>query len=198
MNWRWVSLAALLAALVIAYGALTDRDSSPITSGEAPLQPGYYLQDAVITETKADGSMGMQLIAERIEQHPKDDTITMNTVRVHYYQTADKPWALSAQRGSVPANSRVINLEGDVELRPLVAQVNNPINSAVNGQAGTGESFLRADSLAIDTEKNFAYSTSSPVRMKFGPHAMTVRSFRADLNNEKIRLESVNGRFAPQ
>jgi LPS export ABC transporter protein LptC len=190
MSWRWISLTALLAAFVIAYGALNGRNSSPVTTSEAPPQPGYYLKDAVITETKADGSMSMQLIAQRIEQHPQDDTITMNKVRVHYYQSAAKPWALSAQRGSVPANSRVVQLEGDVELRPLNEQTSSQPHAA-------GESFLRADSMAIDTEKNFAYSTSSPVRMKFGPHAMTVRSFRADLNNEKLRLESVNGQFAP-
>lgn len=191
MSWRWVSVTALLAALVVAYGALNGRNSSPVTTGEAPPQPGYYLKDAVITETKADGSMGMQLIAQRIQQQPQDDTITMSSVRVHYYQSTDKPWALSAQRGSVPANSRVVHLDGDVELRPLTEQA--------SGQPrGPSESFLRTDSLAIDTEKNFAYSTSSPVHVKFGPHAMTVRSFRADLNNEKLRLESVNGRFEPQ
>src|SRR5262245_43624692 len=122
MSWRWVSLAALLAAVVIVYGALNGRNSSPVTTSETPPQPGYYLKDAVITETKADGSMGMQLIAQRIQQQPKDDTITMNTVRVHYYQSTEKPWALSAQRGSVPANSRVVHLEGDVELRPLNEQ----------------------------------------------------------------------------
>jgi hypothetical protein len=27
---------------------------------------------------------------------------------------------------------------------------------------------------------------------------MVVKSFRADLTNEKVRLESVNGRFDPQ
>jgi hypothetical protein len=36
------------------------------------------------------------------------------------------------------------------------------------------------------------------VHLRFGQHAMTVKNFRADLNSEKIRLESVNGRFESQ
>jgi hypothetical protein len=74
-------------------------------------------------------------------------------------------------------------LFGDVELRPADAQPN---------------AFLRADALAVDTQTNVAYSLASPVHVRFGGHAMVVKNFRADLNSEKIRLESVNGRFDPQ
>jgi hypothetical protein len=34
--------------------------------------------------------------------------------------------------------------------------------------------------------------------MRFGQHSMTVKSLRADLTSEKLRLETVNGRFDPQ
>lgn len=183
MSWRWISIAAMLAAVVIGYGAFVDRDSSLTASNELPPQPGYYLKDAVITQTREDGALDIRLIANRIEQQPQDDSIVMSAVRVNYFQVPEKEWALSARRGWVPANSRVVQLEGDVELRPANADT---------------ASFLRADALAIDTEKNIAYSTSSPVTIRFGAHAMTVKSFRADLNSEKIRLESVNGRFEPQ
>lgn len=183
MNWRWISLAAMLAAIVIGYGALVDRGSAPTTSSELPPQPGYYLKDAVITETREDGSLNVRLIASRIEQLPHDDSIKLMSVRANYFQAPGKEWVLSAQRGFVPAHSRIVQLEGDVTLRPA------------NGAA---TSFLRAEALAIDTEKNIAYSTSSPVAIRFGPHAMTVKKFVADLNSEKIRLESVNGRFQPE
>ena len=183
MNWRWVSIAAMLAALVIGYGALVERDAAPTASNGLPPQPGYYLKDAVVTQTREDGTLDVRLIANRIEQHSQDDSISMSTVRVNYFQVPQKEWALSAQRGFVPAHSRIVQLEGDVELRPANADT---------------ASFLRTNALAIDTEKNIAYSTSSPVAIRFGPHAMTVKSFTADLNSEKIRLESVNGRFQPQ
>jgi LPS export ABC transporter protein LptC len=190
MNWRWISLAALLGALVIGYGALVERSPTPAASDTQAEQPGYYLQDAVITQTQKDGSVGLRLIADHIAQQGNDN-ITLDTVRVNFFQSshdqssqsAPREWLLSAHRGLVPANFRVVQLFGDVVLRPADAQPT---------------AFLRADALAIDTQTNFAYSTSSPVHVRFGGHSMVVKSFRADLTNEKVRLESVNGRFEPQ
>lgn len=189
MNWRWISLAALLGALVIGYGALVEHGPAPAASGTQAEQPGYYLQDAVITQTQKDGSVGLRLIADHIEQQGNDN-ITLETVRVNFFQSspeksqsAPREWLLTAHKGLVPPNFRVVQLFGDVVLRPADAQP---------------AAFLRADALAIDTQTNFAYSTSSPVHVRFGGHSMVVKSFRADLTNEKVRLESVNGRFDPQ
>ena len=183
MNWRWISLAALLAALVIGYGALVQRNPAPAASNDQAERPGYYLQDAIITQTQQDGSVGLRLVANRIEQQHIDDSISLDTVRVNYFQSPEHEWLLTARRGSVPANFRVVQLFGDVELRPADAQPT---------------AFLRTESMAIDTQSNVAYSLSSPVQLRFGQHAMTVKNFRADLNSEKIRLESVHGRFVPQ
>jgi LPS export ABC transporter protein LptC len=183
MNWRWISLAALLAALVIGYGALIERNPAPAASSEQAEQPGYYLTDAVITQTQKDGSLSLRLIANRIEQQRRDDSIELQTVRVNYFQSPEREWLLTARQGFVPANFRVVQLSGDVELRPA-----NALPTA----------FLRTDAMAIDTQTNIAYSTSSPVHLRFGQHAMVVKNFRADLSNEKLRLESVNGRFEPQ
>ena len=188
MNWRWISLAALLGALVIGYGALVERSPAPAANGAQAEQPGYYLQDAVITQTQQDGSVGLRLIANRIEQQRRDDSISLDTVRVNYFQSSSgqsppREWLLSARQGFVPANFRVVQLFGDVVLRPADAQPT---------------AFLRADALAIDTQTNVAYSTSSPVHVRFGRHSMVVKNFRADLTNEKIRLETVHGRFDPQ
>ena len=46
MSWRWVSITALLAALVVSYGIFTgqSRDDALATGAERP-QPGYYLRD---------------------------------------------------------------------------------------------------------------------------------------------------------
>ncbi|MET0533686.1 MAG: LPS export ABC transporter periplasmic protein LptC [Steroidobacter sp.] len=192
MNWRWVSLAAALAAIVIGYGAFIDNDSAPMMSHELPEQPGYYLKDAVVLRTREDGSPGIELIARRVEQklnrpangEPRGEAITLEGVRVNYFGTTDWQWELTAASGEVPPNSRVVHLEGDVELRSLASTSPN--------------TFLRTDELAIDTEKNLAYSTRSPVAVRFGPHTMVVKNLRADLNREKLRLETVNGKFAPE
>jgi LPS export ABC transporter protein LptC len=183
MNWRWISLAALLAAVVIGYGALVERGPAPTANGGQAEQPGYFLQDAIITQTQENGSVSLRLIANRIEQRRRDGSIALQTVRVNYFQSPQREWLLTARQGSVPANFRVVQLYGDVELRPADAQP---------------AAFLRTDAMAIDTQTNVAYSIASPVHLRFGQHAMVVKNFRADLNSEKIRLESVNGRFDPQ
>lgn len=191
MSWRWVSLAAALAAIVIGYGAFVDDGSMPTMSHELPEQPGYYLKDAVILRTREDGSPGIELIAGRIQQRlsrpadgePRGEAITMESVRVNYFGTTDWQWELTAQSGLVPPNSRVVHLEGDVELRSL--------DSA-------SKTFLRTDELAIDTQTSKAYTTRSPVHVRFGPHSMVVKNLRADLKSEKLRLETVTGRFDPE
>lgn len=187
MNWRWVSLAAALAAIVIGYGAFVDNGNTPAASHEMPEQPGYYLKDAVILRTREDGSPGIELIARRIQQRlnraERGEAITMQSVRVNYFGKKDWQWALTADTGLVPPNSRVVQLEGNVELKPL---------------EGNNNAFLRTDELSIDTEKNLAYSTRSPAHMRFGQHSMTVKRLRADLTSEKLRLETVNGRLDPQ
>ncbi|HEY4369925.1 MAG TPA: LPS export ABC transporter periplasmic protein LptC [Steroidobacteraceae bacterium] len=180
MNWRWISIAALLAAVVIGLGALTGGDSGTSAPSEVLSQPSYYLKDAVITETQPDGSPKIRLIANRIEQAPADDSITLHTVRVDYLQVPDKRWLLSADEGFVPPDSRTIQFTGNVELHPS------------DGPPG---SYLRTDALNIDTDKNIAYTTKSPVAIRFGDHTVQVRRLEADLTNEKLKLESVHGRF---
>jgi LPS export ABC transporter protein LptC len=179
MNWRWISIAALLAALVAGYGAFMRRDPSEVLSSQAPPQPGYFLRDAIITQTEKDGSPGIRLVAQRIDQKSSEDTITLTTVEVDFLRTADRQWMLTAERGFVPMGSRVIQFSGDVHLRPL---------------DDTSTASLRTNALAIDMEKNIAYSTQSPVDIRFGKVAMKVKRFEADLTSEKVKLESIQGR----
>lgn len=179
MNWRWITLAAFLAALVVGFGLLSDRHSdTTVATGEVS-QPAYYLKDAVITETLPDGAPKYRLIAKRIDQQAEHDSIALQSVRVDYLKTNDMRWFLSAQRGLVPAQSRIIQFFGDVQLRP---------------NDGPLTTFLQTDELTVDTDRNIAYTTSAPVQMRFGKYSMTVKRLEVDLNTEKVRMESVHGR----
>lgn len=187
MNWRWVSLAAALAAIVIGYGAFVDNSSAPTMNHELPEQPGYYLKDAVILRTREDGSPSIELVARQIEQRlnrNEGEAINMESVRVNYFGTTDWQWELTANSGQVPPNSRVVHLEGNVVLRSLASNAS--------------DTSLRTNELSIDTEKSLAYTTRPPVQVRFGPHSMVVKQLRADLKSEKLRLETVNGRFDPE
>lgn len=180
MNWRWISLAALLAAMVSLYGALVDRNISSDDDDDTQPPPGYYLKDAIITQTQADGSPDMRLVASRIEQQRKDNSIHLEQVRLDYLKMPDQQWILTADHGVVPEGSRIVQFNGDVDLRPA-------------SQAGK-QTWLQTEALAIDTEKNLAYTTQSPVTIRFGTYTMTVKRLEADLTNEKVRLESARGK----
>lgn len=179
MNWTWISIAAVLAAVVIGVGALSRRETASTEAETAPQQPAYYLKDAVITETGEDGQPEIRLAANRIEQQRNDETIHLRNVRVDYLQAPDRQWFLSAQRGLIPADSHIIQFIGDVELRPA---------------DGPGTTFLRTEEISIDSERNVAYTTTSPVSIRFGAYEMDVKRLEADLTTEQVRMEAVNGR----
>ena len=179
MNWRWISIAALLAALVAGYGALVREDPSAVSVREAERTPSYFLRDAIITQTEEDGSPGLRVVADRIDQASTGANIRLANVHVDFLRTKEQQWTLTANQGLIPAQSRIIQFSGDVHLRPVDT---------------TTPTYLRTDALSIDTERQVAYTTTSPVDIRFGKFAMTVKRFEADLNTEKVKLESVRGR----
>lgn len=179
MNWRWISIAALLAALVAGYGVFTSRDGAQLTVTPSERMPSYFLRDALIVETAEDGSPSLRLSAERIDQAHTGAAIELTDVRVDFLRTLQRQWMLTARHGTIPPQSSVIEFRGNVDLRPI------------DGQTFT---YLRTDALSIDTERQVAYTTSSPADIRFGQFAMTVQRFEADLNTEKVKLESVRGR----
>ena len=179
MNWLWIVITAVLAAVAIGFGVLSNRNPVVDAVTDLPPQPAYYLKDAIVTETEPSGTPSLRLIAKRIEQQPEDNSIQLQTVRVDYLKVPDKRWYLSADRGLVPPDSHVIQFLGNVELRPI------------DGPATT---FLQTEELSVDTDRNVAYTTTSPVAIRFGAYSMNVRRFEADLETEKIRMETVNAR----
>ena len=181
MNWRWIITVALLATLLAGYGAFLRRDASTSLNNDAVEQPGYYLNDAVVTQTKADGSLGLTLSAKRIEQQQQQDSITLIDVQLDYAQAPEQRWALQAPRATVPPDSRIVQFTGNVELRP---------------RQSAQEMYLRTESLTIDTEKNRAYSNGSPVQVRVGPYTVTASGFEADLRSEKVQLRGIKGRGA--
>lgn len=179
MNWRWISLAALLAALVALYGALVDRNITSDTDDATPPPPGYYLKDAIITQTQPDGSPNLRLVAVRIEQQRKDDNILLSDVRLDYLKMPDRHWVLTAEHGIVPPDSKIVQFSGNVDLHPAQSEQ---------------QTWLHTEALAIDTETNRAYTTQSPVAIRFGTYTMTVKRLEADLATEKVRLVSARGK----
>jgi LPS export ABC transporter protein LptC len=180
MNWRWVAFTALIGALIVSYGVLTGnrRDIAPTSVSLQRL--GYYMNDAVITETTLEGNPRLKLDARTIRQDPEDDNVALFDVRLDYVSIPDQHWVLTAERGSVPANSHTVTLAGNVTLRQLDTQPG---------------ATLRTPSVSVNTDTNIARS-SDPVSIELGNHSVLARGFTADLKAERVRLESqVHGRF---
>jgi len=178
MNWRWVSIAALLAALVAGYGVFMKNDPAQLLENDSSERPSYFLRDAIITQTEKDGSPAMRLTAARIDQLRAGEAIKLTDVHVDFLRTKERQWVLTANEGFVPETFHIVEFKGDVHLRPADAQT---------------PTYLRTDELTIDTERNLAYTTTSPVDLRFGQLNMTVKRFEADLNTEKVKLESMRG-----
>lgn len=179
MSWRWISIAAMLAALVVGFGALSNRDAEDAAAAATSEQPAFYAKDAIVLQTQEDGSPQLRLVADRIDQKVDDDSILLRSVRVDYLKVPGKLWVLSADQGAVPADSRMITFSGNVQLHPADA---------------TPDAFLRTDTLTVDTDRNLAYTTASPTSMQYGRYLMRVKRLQADLKTEQVTLEAVRGR----
>jgi LPS export ABC transporter protein LptC len=183
VNWRWVAFTALIAALMVSYGVLTGnhRDAAPANEGTQQL--GYYMKDAVITETSVEGNPRLKLTSHTIQQNIEDNSVALFDVQVDYLSIPDKHWVLTADRGLVPVDSHTITFLGDVTLRQLDAQPG---------------AIIRTPSVTVDSDANIARS-SDPVSIELGNHSVLARGFTADLKTERVQLESqVHGRFQRQ
>ena len=179
MSWRWISITAMLAAMVVGFGALSNRDVEDTDAVTTSEQPAFYAKDAIVLQTQEDGSPQLRLVANRIDQRVEDDSIMLRNVRVDYLKVPDKLWVLNADQGMVPADSRLITFSGNVQLHPADA---------------TPDAFLRTDALTVDTDRNLAYTTVSPTSLQYGSYVMRVKRLQADLKTEAVTLEAVRGR----
>jgi LPS export ABC transporter protein LptC len=182
MNWRWIITVAVLAALLAGYSTLLRRDPADLGNNTLE-QPGYYLENAVVTQSNADGSPGISLMARRIEQPQRTEQIDLIDVQLDYLQTPAQRWRLTAKHATVPRDSRIVQFSGDVELRPV---------------SSAEKTYLRTQALTVDTVKNLAYSNGTQVDVQLGPYFVTAERIDVDLHREKVRMQGVNGRSAPQ
>jgi LPS export ABC transporter protein LptC len=183
MNWRWVAYVIVLGAAAVVYLAFFDSDRGSDTDNNSRKTPlGYYLKDAVITDTTPEGNPRARIAAENIEQNPADNSVQMQTVRVDYLALATQPWTLTSEQAYVPSESKTITFSGDVTLR---------------GSGKDAGAVIRTRTLSLDTEKQIA-KTRDDVTIALGSREILSHGLTADLKTEKLKLESSHGRFVPR
>jgi len=145
-------------------------------------QPGYYLKDALLTQTDETGRQTLRAHAGTASQRAERGPIDLEQLEIHYYPAAGQDWLMTSDAGSLPPEGKTVLLQGDVRLRAAAAA------------AATG-AVVRSEHLLLDIDRQIA-TTADPVRIQFPPHEIHARGLRADLKHETLRLESaVNGTF---
>ncbi len=143
----------------------------------------YYLDNASLTGTNADGKVLFQVWTKHAAQSMDDTSIDMKTVRLVYGPPTALPWEVTAKRGRIPADISRIELHGGV-----VAQ------SAEEGEQPT---IIRTERLDVDPETRVA-STEADVRLEFGGRVIDATGMQANFETNEVQLLSnVHGRFLP-
>lgn len=174
---------ALIAASFFLTRALRDAETE-IAGERAIEQPGYSARDVEIVETGLDGRPRYRLHAARIEQQPRVSSIFMHDIALTYRTESGRDWLLTAERGRMPQDARLIQLEGSVVAAGL------PPGSQQTARISTEE-------LAFDTQAE-RLATGAPVAIDWSGHRLTALGLIANLKEQRLSLESrVHGRFTP-
>lgn len=178
---RVVAVLAILAGAVVGWRLLGERDSQ-VEIRAATDKRGYYLEDATLTETGADGAPRIVLHAAHAEQQLDDQSVLLSDLSVDYDAVDSGIWTLTADRGRLLADATSLRLSGNV---------------VVKGTEARGDAVILTEELTYDTESGLVH-TAEPVAVRFGNHRLDGRGLRVALNDGTLSLESnVHGRFNP-
>lgn len=171
-------LAALISVYMASGGGSDDRKKS-----RPELSLAYYLKDAELTGTGANGQMLFQVWTRTAAQSPDDSGIDMNDVRMIYGPPTALPWELTANAGRIPKDVSVIELRGNVV--------------AVSAAENKTTTIIRTQRLDIDPETRQA-STLSRVQLEFDGRIVNATGMEANFETNDLKLLSnVSGKFLP-
>ena len=179
MSWRWISIAAVLAAVVIGFGVLSGRDPVADVASEMPPQPAYYLKDAIITETEQDW-----------RAHRAPDRRAHRTAAAVTAASSCKRCASTISRCPTSAGSCRRSAASFLLIR--VSYSSRQCRTATDRWAGVDFSARRMNSPSTATGISLTRpprpwrSASAPIDER--------ETFEADLKTEKVRMEAVHGR----
>ena len=172
-----------LAAIGSWYLARNNSSSDADAFSYDPMHHGYYLKNARILGTGADGSLLYEIEAERAEQQ-EDKRIEFSKVRIRYSPASDVPWIVNADNASLKSDNPMITLRGHVKI-------------SNSGTASNGDTEIRTQYLELNPERYIA-ETDKRVQIRFGSRSVTATGMLASLEDDRIELKAnVRGKIAP-
>jgi lipopolysaccharide export system protein LptC len=186
MIYRGITTLIVIAVIVGAamLGQQRFNRGAPAPNQVRTAEPGYSARDAELTETGGDGRPLYRLDADTITQHPQDDSVRLDKVRMTYRAENSSQWALTAEHGTVRENNEHIELAGNVRVVGVVPGTN-------------GLAQILTDKLSFDARTEVA-STHEPVTLVWSGRELHGKGLVASLKDRQVKLESaVHGRFTP-
>jgi len=181
---RYVVLGLLLAAALASLLLLPRDDEQPAEPPTLRAGIGYYMDQAELIATGDDGRVIYRLSADTAQQDLAGGGIELVRVELAYDALLAVDWQVRADRGSIPADGRIISLSGDV-----VAIAERELEPTTT---------IRTDYLELDPE---AYIASTPARVLIERPGGTIRALGLQLylREDRVQLLSeVEGRFTPR
>jgi len=202
MRSHWFSIVTLVAALMIGYSILSSREGAGLGgANEPPVIMGYYLRDAIITETADDGTPRARFAASQVNQEPDLNRVVMTSVRADYLWPA-KNGVETAPSSQHPANHWVLNAdaaylptppsapdeqESEAAELPTTRTVELRGNVEAYNVGAEHDAVLKTEALDIDTDRELA-NTKDAVTVDIDGHAARGTGLNVDLKHTHVRL----------
>lgn len=182
MNARVYAVTALLLLAAASFWLRDTAPEDPSNPQQRPLNDGYYVLDALISDTNETGQLIYSLRAARIDHVPADGSVQLTDLSVLYSGDAQDNWNIEARRGFMGAARDHLQLRGDVRISSARADELQPTT-------------IRTEQLDLDINRNVA-SSEQTVRIQLGDGELTANGMTADLNAKTIDLlADVRGSF---
>lgn len=179
---RNVLLFVMLSAAAIASWFLSRPQQVAMNGAQSrPSAPlGYYLRNAVIIGTDANGMVSYRVYAALAEQTAQDEELMLTDVRVEYDTRESISWLVTAERAAARGGGEQLDLYG-------VRLTNRPAE-------GTDAMVIETEELQLTPETYIALA-NLPVAVTRGGARLRSSSMSANLKTDLIDLEGVDGRY---
>jgi LPS export ABC transporter protein LptC len=172
----------LFIALASAYIS-SDGSADKQKTKRPALSMAYYLQDAELTGTDAEGFELFKIRTRHAAQGTDESGINLTEVSMVYGPPTALPWDLTANSGYITEDMSIIELHGDVV--------------AVSVAADMQKTVIRTQRLDINPATRQA-NTTARVQLDFDGRVVNATGMEANFETNDLKLLSnVSGKFLP-
>jgi LPS export ABC transporter protein LptC len=176
---HWLAGVAVIAVLALAF-VLGRGGNTPGAAGAreevATFKYNFVAHEVTVRQTGDDGKLQYRLEAERVEQRPEDNQVSVANLTAHYEAPDASPWKLTADHATLPEDGKLLQLRGTVRVTGQPPAASAPVTMATN-------------SLDYDTQTQ-EITSQEIVDMQMGEQRLQGRGLQANIRLGTLRLET--------